>query len=501
VDDLNGNPRTPEFQRITAFLRDLVKVPEEYKPVVDVLLGNAPLWKTWIRRVSAWTSNGKNQCLVTLEGDMVDPKRDYHRRKAGPELHGIFARKREIQTLVQAVSGHGKRAEEIFKANWRRRFAEKEEREEPAGDLEGRKAGLSRTNSMTWIGRTFQLSHELDQMERLSRGSPVSSASGTKRRASTGRPEEARIGTCSGCKEKRELGGGFFPGKGKGTPGERRGIRDLPKRAGEAEDGSQPGQGRTARLDPGGGKDRRFCPRRPRRPSGESRKTSCRPGKARKIASKRGELPGRDEGVYALLGKGGRGLNRADQDRNVFRNEIREEEKKAEAVRNDWRRQGEDPHGADGAVGDRFQDGWPGRDGERRYGLNLHDIYRNHLGEDYSLAEVREKLEHVKKLRERLGEVNLTAIQEHEALKERYTFITTQRQDLLDSILRSRKPFARSTKPPWRRFMETFQLVDEKLKVVFPILFSGGTAGLKLVDESNRSRAACLLKSSLRERR
>jgi len=69
-----------------------------------------------------------------------------------------------------------------------------------------------------------------------------------------------------------------------------------------------------------------------------------------------------------------------------------------------------------------------------KYALHLPDIYREYLGGEMSEAEVRERLEHQKKLKGRLGEVNLTAIQEHEALKERYTFITTQKQDLLDSI-------------------------------------------------------------------
>jgi len=128
-----------------------------------------------------------------------------------------------------------------------------------------------------------------------------------------------------------------------------------------------------------------------------------------------------------------------------------------------------------------------------KYNLNLHDIYKAHLQEAFSLADARERLDHVKKLRERLGEVNLTAIQEHEALEERFTFITTQRQDLLDSIQSLQEAIRRINKTSLEKFKQTFLMVDEKLKVVFPILFNGGTAGLKLVDESKPLESGVLV--------
>jgi chromosome segregation ATPase len=51
-----------------------------------------------------------------------------------------------------------------------------------------------------------------------------------------------------------------------------------------------------------------------------------------------------------------------------------------------------------------------------RHNLELPEIYRDYLEDSFSETETRDKLEHQKKLRERLGEVNLTPIQEYEAL-------------------------------------------------------------------------------------
>jgi chromosome segregation protein len=117
-----------------------------------------------------------------------------------------------------------------------------------------------------------------------------------------------------------------------------------------------------------------------------------------------------------------------------------------------------------------------------KYNLNLQEIYLPYVVEGFSAPETREHLEHQKVLRERLGEVNLTAIQEHEALKERYTFMAAQKEDLIKSIESLQEAIRRINRTSLERFLSTFEEVDKKLKTVFPILFTGGSAGLRLTD-------------------
>jgi len=80
--------------------------------------------------------------------------------------------------------------------------------------------------------------------------------------------------------------------------------------------------------------------------------------------------------------------------------------------------------------------------------------------------------------------VNLLAINEYEKLKERYEFIKVQQQDLLSSIDSLSSAIRRINKISKEKFLITFGKVDEKLKKVFPILFNGGKARLRLIDES-----------------
>jgi chromosome segregation protein len=117
-------------------------------------------------------------------------------------------------------------------------------------------------------------------------------------------------------------------------------------------------------------------------------------------------------------------------------------------------------------------------------GINLQRDYNKYLEEDFSEAQYELKLRDCLHIKERIGEVNLLAINEYEKLEERYKFITAQQQDLLSSIESLSKAIRKINRISKEKFLATFGKVDEKLKKVFPILFNGGKARLRLVDES-----------------
>lgn len=86
---------------------------------------------------------------------------------------------------------------------------------------------------------------------------------------------------------------------------------------------------------------------------------------------------------------------------------------------------------------------------------------------------------------EEMGEVNLTAINEHEALMERYKFYNEQYDDLTNAINDLKDSIAKINRTCKIRFSSTFKAVDEKLREIFPLLFEGGEAWLSLTDESD----------------
>ena len=86
---------------------------------------------------------------------------------------------------------------------------------------------------------------------------------------------------------------------------------------------------------------------------------------------------------------------------------------------------------------------------------------------------------------ERLGAVNLMAIEQFDELEQRYDFLTTQRKDLLDSIQSTGAAIERIDVTTRERFKEAFTAVNEHLQTTFSTLFGGGRAGLVLLDEAD----------------
>jgi len=95
-----------------------------------------------------------------------------------------------------------------------------------------------------------------------------------------------------------------------------------------------------------------------------------------------------------------------------------------------------------------------------------------------ALRQLREKLE-------RLGPVNVLAVEQAQELEERHVFLTTQRQDLTDAIDELERSLRTIDKTSRERFRDAFQAINGHFGDVFRRLFGGGTAGLSLTDEED----------------
>ncbi len=96
----------------------------------------------------------------------------------------------------------------------------------------------------------------------------------------------------------------------------------------------------------------------------------------------------------------------------------------------------------------------------------------------------REQLQRIRKKLERIGPINLAAIDEHVQLEERYQFLLSQEEDLAGSIQSLQEIIQRLNQTTNKLFAETFKELQVKFNEVFSALFAGGRAELVLVDES-----------------
>jgi len=91
----------------------------------------------------------------------------------------------------------------------------------------------------------------------------------------------------------------------------------------------------------------------------------------------------------------------------------------------------------------------------------------------------------LKKKIDRLGPVNMMAIEQFDELESRHTFLTTQRKDLLDSIASTGEAIRKIDKTTRERFTEAFHSINTHFETTFTTLFGGGRAGLMLIDQEN----------------
>ena len=90
------------------------------------------------------------------------------------------------------------------------------------------------------------------------------------------------------------------------------------------------------------------------------------------------------------------------------------------------------------------------------------------------------RLEELEALLEKMGEVNVSAIEEYESVAERFEFLTTQREDLLNALADLASAIKEIDRTTRALFAETFEAVRGYFRELFPRLFRGGEADLEL---------------------
>ena len=104
--------------------------------------------------------------------------------------------------------------------------------------------------------------------------------------------------------------------------------------------------------------------------------------------------------------------------------------------------------------------------------------------EDLIRARVTE-LEQAKTGLDRLGEVNLAALEEYSGVRERHQWLEEQRLDLEESVARIRRTVADINRTCRERFREAFDQVDAEFRRIYPRLVGGGQGRLRLTDEND----------------
>ena len=101
------------------------------------------------------------------------------------------------------------------------------------------------------------------------------------------------------------------------------------------------------------------------------------------------------------------------------------------------------------------------------------------------VGEVEERLDKLRRDRERLGAVNLRADEELKEVETQHTNLVTERDDLTEAIKRLRQGIQSLNKEARERLLSSFEVVNGHFQRLFTSLFGGGTAELLLIESDD----------------
>lgn len=113
----------------------------------------------------------------------------------------------------------------------------------------------------------------------------------------------------------------------------------------------------------------------------------------------------------------------------------------------------------------------------------LHPDYE--VPEDFNASGTRSRVEQLKREIESLGPVNPGAVEEYKEVLERHTFLTDQRNDLLEAKTTLEEAMSEMDMEMKTRFNSTFEAVQQRFRTVFKEMFGGGEADLVLTNPEN----------------
>ena len=120
------------------------------------------------------------------------------------------------------------------------------------------------------------------------------------------------------------------------------------------------------------------------------------------------------------------------------------------------------------------------------YNLALASLTANDVGTDeHDDATRDEMVSDIRARLQRMGEVNLMAIEEFDELEKRHAFLDGQAQDLHQARENLLGVIERCDKKIRGMFLETFREVEENFHSYFRALFNGGQARIYLLDEDD----------------
>ena len=119
------------------------------------------------------------------------------------------------------------------------------------------------------------------------------------------------------------------------------------------------------------------------------------------------------------------------------------------------------------------------------YEITLSDAADLRDEEMTDVPAMRKETSALKDAIRKLGDVNVNAIEDYKNLMERYTFMKTQHDDLIEAEQQLKEIIKDLDESMRKQFMEQFKLINTEFDKVFKEMFGGGKGSLELAEDED----------------
>jgi len=119
---------------------------------------------------------------------------------------------------------------------------------------------------------------------------------------------------------------------------------------------------------------------------------------------------------------------------------------------------------------------------QERHRCDLRKVLGDYHMRDLPDEQVRTRIDELLRLVERMGEINLTAIEEYDEQSKRFEYLNGQKLDLEQALTQLEAAIKQMNRESKKLFREAFDAINERFQQVFPKLFGGGKASLQLTN-------------------
>jgi chromosome segregation protein len=475
----------PKGDGVRGPMLELIGYDQQYDRIASYLLGDVVVVENLRRALDLWRETQTTKTIVTLDGEVIDPQGVVTGGARESAVAGVLEQKREIRELEEVVA----KLESDTQAALERHVGRKQELALVTEELE-RLAAELRADELELFGQQKDLDRATEELRRFeARRAQLEAQAGDLRRARE--DAEARAAAAGVAL----VADAAIVAAAEASTGELRArttelgeqldaivaeLTALKVAAAQAEDRRQNARLTLERLR----RERAEHEARAQRLGQSISDETARAGELRVEAARM-----RDEALLQQAEAEARARAHGERQDALEERQTRLAQRDAElrVTRADAARLSQ----TQGKLELRHQEVTLRRTSlEESVADRYRDIVLPAVVQDYHLRPLFGEAEEAraKELRgliERMGEINLTAIEESEELQTRFDFLTTQKADLESAIGQLETAIEKINRASRKRFRETFEAVNAKFKEVFPRLFGGGHAHLALTDEND----------------